>query len=114
MDIEHNVIVPNMYFKYIFNQLKKKINELGELKAELKQLDVPSEAKEEFEAHLGHFDTVQNEMMIYHRDLVKHHANISLFLESLFRREHFRKGHLVLHTRKCFIEREIMNWQTLG
>ncbi len=108
MDIEHNVIVPNMYFKHIFNQLKKKIRELGELKEELDSLVLPPELAEEFAGYLARCDVTRNEMMLFHRDLVKHHANISLFLESLFRREHFKKGHLVLRTRRCFVEREVI------
>ncbi|MCK5232435.1 MAG: sensor histidine kinase, partial [Desulfobulbaceae bacterium] len=38
----------------------------------------------------------------------KYHANMSLFLESLFRRDHFEKGQLVLRTKKCMVEREII------
>jgi len=108
MDIEHNVIVPNMYFKHIFNQLKKKINELDALKADIRQLVLPSDIQEKFAASISQCDTIQQEMLSYHQELVKHHANLSLFLESLFRREHFKKGHLVLRTRRCFVEKEII------
>lgn len=108
MDIEHNVIIPNMYFKHIFNQLKKKIHELNRLKLEITGLEVPSELRDRFAGSLEHFETIQQEMLSYHQELVKHHANISLFLESLFRREHFKKGHLVLRTRGCFVEKEII------
>ena len=108
MDIEHNIIVPNMYFKHIFNQLKKKINELNEMKTLLRQLILPQGQQEEFANLIRHCDSLQEEMIGYHRDLVKHHANTSLFLESLFRREHFKKGHLVLRTKRCFVEKEII------
>ena len=36
MDIEHNVIIPNMYFKHLFNQLRKKIGELQELEEQMR------------------------------------------------------------------------------
>lgn len=108
MDIEHNIIVPNMYFKHIFNQLKKKINELTELKKEISQLVMPVDIQLKFAEGLSHCDLIQQEMISYHQELVKHHANISLFLESLFRREHFKKGHLVLRTRRCFVEKEVI------
>lgn len=111
MDIEHNVIVPNMYFKHIFNQLKKKIDEINALKSEISQLVMPPEIQERFAEGVSHCDTIQQEMLAYHQELVKHHANISLFLESLFRREHFKKGHLVLRTRRCFVEKEIIHPQ---
>ena len=108
MDIEHNIIVPNMYFKHIFNQLKKKINELDELKKEISQLVMPPDIQERFADGVSHCDAIQQEMILYHQELVKHHANTSLFLESLFRREHFKKGHLVLRTRRCFVEKEVI------
>ncbi|MCL7488572.1 MAG: HAMP domain-containing histidine kinase [Desulfobulbaceae bacterium] len=108
MDIEHNIIVPNMYFKHIFNQLKKKINELEELKTEMSQLVMPPEIQQKFAENVSHCDAIHQEMISYHQELVKHHANISLFLESLFRREHFKKGHLVLRTKRCFVEKEVI------
>jgi signal transduction histidine kinase len=108
MDIEHNIIIPNMYFKHIFNQLKKKILEINEVKESLSRLELHAERPEQLAECLIHCETVQREMMAYHTELVKHHANISLFLESLFRREHFKKGHLVLRPRRCFVEKEII------
>ena len=108
MDIEHNVIVPNMYFKHIFNQLKKKISELGELKTEFRQLMQMPEKRGGLTQCLDHCDSIHGEMLGYYGELVKHHANLSLFLESLFRREHFKKGHLVLRTKRCFVEKEVI------
>lgn len=108
VDIEHNIIVPNMYFKHIFNQLKKKINELGELKKEFRQLMQMPENVEELARFQDRCDTIHNEMLAYYQELVKHHANLSLFLESLFRREHFKKGHLVLRTKRCYVEKEVI------
>lgn len=108
MDIEHNVIIPNMYFKHIFNQLKKKILELNEIKMAVSRLEVAGEKQGQLAESIIHCEAVQQDMLAYHTDLVKHHANISLFLESLFRREHFKKGHLVLRPRRCFVEKEII------
>ncbi len=108
MDIEHNIIVPNMYFKHIFNQLKKKILELNELKAQFRHLPWPENYVNEYKQCLSRCDGIYMEMLTYHQELVKHHANTSLFLESLFRREHFKKGHLVLRTRRCFVEKEVI------
>ena len=108
MDIEHNVIIPNMYFKHIFNQLKKKINELNGLKTEIRQMVMPPEIQSKFAKSIDHCDIIQQEMLSYHQELVKHHANISLFLESLFRREHFKQGHLVLRTKGCYVEKEVI------
>lgn len=108
MDIEHNIIVPNMYFKHIFNQLLKKIDELYGLKEHFKQLVSSSDNKDEMNKSLMQCDEIYNQLLAYHTELVKHHANLSLFLESLFRREHFKKGHLVLKTKRCFVEKEVI------
>ena len=107
IDIEHNVIVPNMYFKHLFNQLKKKISTIADLRREI--------AGHGDRAGSGRCDqccarlqTLQEDLLQYYQELVKHHANMSLFIESLFRREHFERGHLVLHPRRCFIEKEVI------
>ncbi len=104
MDIEHNVIVPNMYFLHLFNQLKKKIDELTGLEREINALH-GDEAGQRVQRHCRE---IREKLLGYHGELVKHHANISLFLESLFRREHFEKGHLVLRPRSCYVEKEII------
>lgn len=108
MDIEHNVIVPNMYFKHIFNQLKKKIDELGRLKAGMQRIIGPDHDAAEIDDCFRQCDEIQMDMRFYHQELVKHHANVTLFLESLFRREHFERGHLVLRPKRCFVEREVV------
>ncbi len=47
MDIEHNVIIPNMYFKHLFNQLRKKIGEMQELEMEMTEMKKSDEASDE-------------------------------------------------------------------
>ena len=108
MDIEHNVIVPNMYFRHIFNKLQKKITELDKLKDDFSKVAGSDKCSGNSATFLGRCDEVSTGLFSYHQELVKHHANISLFLESLFRREHFEKGHLVLHSKSCFVEKEII------
>ncbi len=108
MDIEHNVIVPNMYFRHLFNQLRKKILELGELNREIREMSGREGAGRDCGHCLRLSETLEQDLLRYHRELVKHHANMSLFLESLFRREHFQRGYLVLHPRRCFVEKEVI------
>ena len=108
MDIEHNIIVPNMYFRHLFNQLKKKIVQLDSLEDDIKVISEQENGKNKCSTCLSHCSTLRSDLLSYHQELVKHHANISLFLESLFRREHFEKGHLVLHPKRCFIEKEVI------
>ncbi len=108
MDIEHNVIVPNMYFKHLFNQLRKEITELEKLKDLVRQLAHQHADQGSSELTIDKCDRLHANLLHYQQELVKHHANVTLFLESLFRREHFEKGHLVLHPKRCFIEKEVI------
>ncbi|MCI5141271.1 MAG: sensor histidine kinase [Candidatus Electrothrix sp. ATG1] len=108
MDIEHNVIVPNMYFRHLFNKLRKKIIELEDLRNEIRSTNELEAASLQCENCLSRCDHLSDDLLFYHSEMVKHHSNISLFLESLFRREHFENGHLVLHPKRCFVEKEII------
>ncbi|MEA2114711.1 MAG: HAMP domain-containing sensor histidine kinase [Thermodesulfobacteriota bacterium] len=108
MDIEHNVIVPNMFFRHLFNQLRKKILEFDNLKDDISKVIGTDKDSGNCATFLVRCDELRADLFSYHQELVKHHANLSLFLESLFRREHFEKGHLVLHPKRCFVEKEII------
>jgi len=109
MDIEHNVITPNMYFKHLFNQLKLRISDIDELEQLISGLKktqgVPSAS---CELVISKVSSLHQRLLENHRELLEHHANYSLFLESLFRRDHFAKGRFVLRTRKCAIDQEIV------
>ncbi len=112
MDIEHNVITPNMYFKHLFNQLKNRIGEIDELEKMIAGFKaaqgVPSGS---CELVIGKVSNLHRNLLENHRELLEHHANYSLFLESLFRRDHFAQGRFVLRPRKCSIDREIVSPQ---
>lgn len=108
MDIEHNVIVPNMYFRHLFNKLRKKIIELEGLRDQIRKTTDSDIASPNCESCLSRCDSLSDDLLFYHSEIVKHHSNISLFLESLFRREHFESGHLVLRPKRCFVEKEII------
>jgi signal transduction histidine kinase len=112
-DIEHNVITPNMYFKHLFNQLKKRIKEIDELEfmmQEMKKTQQPTVGKG-CEAVMSKISNLHTALQENHRELLEHHATYSLFLESLFRRDHFTKGRFVLRLKKCFIDRDIVSPQ---
>jgi len=108
MDIEHNIIVPNMHFRHLFNQLKKKIVQLDSLMDEIKVFSQQKNRKTTCSNCISHCSTLRSDLLSFHQQLVKHHANLSLFLESLFRREHFEKGHLVLRPKCCFVEKDVI------
>ena len=106
MDIEHNVVIPNMYFRHLLKQLRKSLDSLDEL-ADQQPL-VGTVPPGQFMEHLV---SLRDELEVNHRQLMDHHVTTSLFLESLFRRDHFKEGHLVLRTRPCLIEDEIIRPQ---
>ncbi|MDX2434292.1 MAG: ATP-binding protein [Desulfobacterales bacterium] len=109
MDIEHNVIIPNMYFKHLFNQLRKKIGELQELEVEMTAMKKSAAVSDEACTMLvDKLSGMRGDLLGYQQEMMKHHANVSLFLESLFRREHFERGHLVLRPKLCRMEKEII------
>ncbi len=108
-DIEHNVIVPNMYFKHIFNQLKKRIGNLEELHDTVVSLKKTHDIESKLcDMVAGKISDLRDMLSANHKELLEYHATISLFLESLFRPDHFKKGHLVLRPKKCLVEKEII------
>ncbi len=112
-DIEHNVIIPNMYFKHLFNKFRNKISGINDLKKEIRTLQqsMGIAENESCKMVVEKVAALQKTFAGYHLEMQKHHASCSLFLESLFRKDHFENGELVLCTRKCFVEKEIIEPQ---
>ncbi len=109
MDIEHNVIVPNMYFKHIFNQLTRKIRDLHQLKATILSFkEKQGIAGGVCQTVVAQIESLHDDLNKYDEELRRHHAATSLFLESLFRPDHFERGRFVLRPRTCFVEKEII------
>ena len=114
MDIEHNVITPNIYFRHLFNKLRKRLNDLEEVSLEfsrMRQAGTNSCDDTACGRIQERLEILYDDLAANHREMLEHYNNYSLFLESLFRRDHFRKGHLVLRTRMCSIEKEIIHPQ---
>ncbi len=108
MDIEHNVIVPNMYFKHLFNLLRKNIHKVDNFRNDIKEMARVEVEKPDYDQCIDKVAVLREDLLHQHQQLVKHHANISLFLESLFRREHFERGQLVLRLQSCSIEKDVI------
>ncbi|MDO5673381.1 MAG: HAMP domain-containing sensor histidine kinase [bacterium] len=108
LDIEHNVIVPNMYFRHLFNQLNKRIAMLNQQRRRLEELSSPEEIPEACRQCARELHEIEQSLRNDYLEIVKHHAHMTLFIESLFRREHFEQGHLVLRPKRCFIEKEVI------
>ncbi|MFH2122124.1 MAG: HAMP domain-containing sensor histidine kinase [Pseudomonadota bacterium] len=107
-DIGHNIIIPNMYLKYLLGQMKKQIEALKETEQDAKTLAVKDAGSREYDTLRDSCREKRLALEQTHRDLLKHHNQITLFQESLFRKQHFSEGHLVLQPTSCYVERDII------
>lgn len=109
-DIGHNVIVPNIYFKLYFNQLRRSIDSLEGLAEKLHETESFSDdfscascAQQVREAH----DAMREKF----DEIYRHYVQTSLFLETLLRRRHFEEGRYVLEKRPCNLLSQIVEPQ---
>jgi signal transduction histidine kinase len=111
-DIEHNVIVPNMVYKLFLRRLKGKIKKNDEIAHSLSEcltigqceVDVVENLLKEL---IGVNEGLREEM----ENIEKHYKNMSLFLETLFRRSHFDEGKLTLRTKACNMKKDVVQPQ---
>ncbi len=114
-DIEHNVISPNLYYKLYIKRLKKNFESYQSIQKRIRDLIIFSQeqAEEAITQELCnvYYDLSNlNEIMAEEADaLEKHYNHTSLFLETLFRREHFIHGTYVLRKQPCNFKQEIVN-----
>ena len=108
-DIEHNVIVPNMVYKLFLRRLRGKIKNNAEIEKRLadcltnRQCD-PTDIAELLKELTWINEGLQDEI----ENIEKHYKNMSLFLETLFRRSHFDQGKLVLRTKACNMKKDVV------
>ena len=111
-DIEHNVIVPNMVYKLFLRRLKGKIQKNAEIENRLSECLIKGQCniivvenllKELIEVNQGLTEELEN--------IEKHYKNMSLFLETLFRRNHFDQGRLTLRTKICNMKKDVVQPQ---
>jgi signal transduction histidine kinase len=115
-DIEHNVLVPNMRYGLFLNIFKRRLRALKDVEESFREKTEDEIGKQCFE--LYHLDQIKdrlanlnNELVKDFEELDKHYKNTSLFLESLFRRDHFEKGYFVLQRKMCRFKKEILDPQ---
>jgi len=115
-DIEHNVIVPNMAFRLFLKRLKAKIRKNREIESVLQEKC--SELAENGTVDHVWQEQVMAELQEVNRGLEdefgnieKHNHNVSLFVESLFRRSHFQEGRFIPRKRRCNFKKQIIDPQ---
>jgi signal transduction histidine kinase len=115
-DIEHNVIVPNMAFRLFLRRLQGKIRKNREIERMLRK-----KCKEIAEGGTLDHDwqeRIMAELQDVNRGLAeeldnieRHNRNMSLFIESLFRRSHFQEGQFIPRKRRCRFKKQIIEPQ---
>lgn len=107
-DIGHNIIIPNMYLKYLLRRMQKQIEDLKAIEQEAKAFVSNDASARKSVSFFNSCRDKRKALKQTHRDLLKHHNQITLFQESLFRKQHFSEGHLVLQPTSSFVERDII------
>ncbi len=112
-DIEHNVIVPNLRYKYYFRKIRRYLNISKEMEAELGTvLDEIKAGHPELYARISEiFEgiVVINRAIFKDQEgIEKHYKHASLFLETLFRPDHFLYGEYILKKGPCHMWKDII------
>ena len=107
-DIGHNIIVPNMYLQYLLRQMGKQITGIKQMEQKAEDCFGDSVTSDQYTEFLTCCREKQEALERSHLELYKHHHQMSLFLETLFREQHFREGHLILKSSQCFVERDVI------
>ena len=111
-DIEHNIIAPNIAYRFFLRHLRKKIVKNVEIEKLLTGYSLKESIDEMTLEHLLAELTENNRgLMEELENIEKHYKNMSLFLETLLRRSHFDKGHLTLLTKPCNMNKDVVQPQ---
>ena len=111
-DIEHNVIVPNMIYKLFLRGLRGKIMKNKEIEAMLSRHFHDEQNNRSNRAEiLKELNEVNSGLSEELEHIEKHYKNMSLFLETLFRKDHFDKGRLTLRMKACNMKKDVVQPQ---
>lgn len=111
-DIEHNIIVPNMVYKLFLRSLRRKIEKNIEIENDFFKKWSAGQCNEDcMNNFLKEFSDVNEGLMGELENIEKHYKNMSLFIETLFRKSHFDQGHLTLRTKSCNMKIDVVQPQ---
>jgi signal transduction histidine kinase len=111
-DIEHNIIVPNMVYKLFLRGLKRKIIkniEMEKVFAEKSSAGMCDEGC--MKGFLQELSDVNQGLTTELENIEKHYRNMSLFIETLFRKSHFDQGRLTIRTKQCNMLKDVVQPQ---
>jgi signal transduction histidine kinase len=113
-DIEHNVISPNLYYKLAIRRMTKSLNNYETILNKIRDTGLFCQGRDDpickflKSIHLEVSETNEKFGDELHA-LSKHYEHSSLFLETLFRRDHFEQGTYVLRRQPCNFRTEILD-----
>ncbi len=111
-DIEHNVITPNLYYKLFLIRLRKMIENYKNIENLTRKMVEHSSVCEAVAQTLQNAGETLHEtnrgLQAEYSALRKHYEHTSLFLETLFRKDHFQQGTYVLRKQSCNFRTEII------
>jgi signal transduction histidine kinase len=111
-DIEHNIIAPNIAYRFFLKHLRKKIVKNVEIEKLLTEYSLKESGDGVNIEHLLDELTETNRgLMEELENIEKHYKNMSLFLETLLRRSHFDKGQLTLLIKPCNMNKDVVQPQ---
>lgn len=111
-DIEHNIIVPNMVYKLYLRGLRRKITKSIELEREFSEKSTAGICDEDcMKDYLQGLSDNNMGLTWELENIEKHYKNMSLFIETLFRKSHFDQGHLTLRTKPCNMKKDVVQPQ---
>ena len=115
-DIEHNVIVPNMAFRLFLRRLHGKIRKNSEIESMLREKckEIAAGGTLDYdwqEQMMAEFREVNRGLAEEFGNIEEHFRNVSLFIESLFRRSHFQEGQFIPRKRRCNFKKQIVEPQ---
>jgi hypothetical protein len=111
-DIEHNIIVPNMVYKLFLRSLRGKIQKNIDMENLFFKKSSAGECDEAcMNNFMKEFSDVNHGLETELENIEKHYKNMSLFIETLFRKSHFDQGRLTLRTKPCNIKKDVVQPQ---
>jgi len=111
-DIEHNIIVPNMVYKLFLRGLRKKIEKNLEMERLFRDKSSGGLCDEACMLNfINELHDVNYGLTIELENIEKHYKNMSLFIETLFRKSHFDQGRLTLRTKPCNMKNDVVQPQ---
>lgn len=111
-DIEHNIIVPNMVYKLYLRGLRRSITKSIDLEREFSEKSMAGICDEGcMKDYLEELSNNNMDLTSELENIEKHYKNMSLFIETLFRKSHFDQGHLTLRTKPCNMKKDVVQPQ---